>query len=62
MLSYQNLFKNITTTYVSENLFDQESSLTISNAGFLVRFSYWFAKGKKIEDKRRPEYFEQDIK
>ncbi|MBU3928373.1 MAG: TonB-dependent receptor [Bacteroidetes bacterium] len=62
MLSYQNLFKNITTTYVSENLFDQESSLTISNSGFLVRFSYWFAKGKKIEDKRRPEYFEQDIK
>ena len=62
MLSYQNLLKNMTTTYVSEYLFDQESSLTISNSGFLVRFSYWFAKGKKIEDKRRPEYFEQDIK
>lgn len=62
MLSYQNIFKNITTTYVSENLFEQESSLTISNSGFLIRFSYWFAKGKKIEEKRRPEYFEQDVK
>lgn len=62
MLSYQNIFKNITTTYVSENLFEQEGSLTISNSGFLIRFSYWFAKGKKIEEKRRPEYFEQDVK
>ncbi len=62
MLSYQNLFKNITTNYLSENLFNQKSSLVVSNSGFLVRFTYMFVKGKKIEDKRRPEYFEQDLK
>lgn len=62
MLSYQNIFKDLTTTYVKEDLFEQESSLTSSNSGLLIRFSYWFAKGKKIEEKRRPEYFEQDVK
>jgi hypothetical protein len=62
MLSYQNLFQNITTSYVSDTLFTQESSLALSDSGLFIRFSCWLAKGRKIEEKKRPEYFELDIK